>query len=120
MTAVKQVAITRMQHLKSLANYLDNTNERHVVAGHGSQNLVEERNWAREMDATREAYGHNRAARKGANNTFMYHQILAFNPSECSMNGGKMDERACLEYAREYVRQTGQSHIGSMGRGSFL
>lgn len=105
MTAIKQVAVTRSQHLKSLASYLDNANERHDVAGHGSQNLVEERNWAQEMDATREAYGHNKAARKGANNTFMYHQILAFNPSECSMNGGKMDERACLEYAREYVRR---------------
>ena len=104
MTAVKQVAITRAQHLKSLANYLDNTNERHHVAGRGSQNLVDEHNWAREMEATREAYGHNAAARKGAKNTYMYHQILAFNPSDCSMQGGKMDERACLEYAREYVR----------------
>lgn len=105
MTVIKQVAVTRTQHLRSLANYLDTSNERHKACARGSQNLADDRNWAAEMEGTREAHGHNKPARKGAHVTYMYHQIIGFNPDECSMNGGKMDERACMKYAAEYVRR---------------
>lgn len=105
MTAIKQVAVTRTQHLRSLASYLDTSNERHEACARGSQNLADDRDWADEMDRTREAHGHNSPARKGARVTYMYHQILAFNPDDCSMNGGRMDARACMDYAADYVRR---------------
>lgn len=105
MTAIKQVAVTRTQHLRSLESYLGASNERHKACARGSQNLADDHDWANEMDRTREAHGHNKPARRGAGVTYMYHQILAFNPDDCSMNGGKMDERACMGYAAEYIRR---------------
>lgn len=107
MTVVKQVAVTRPRHMASLRRYLDfegrDGQGREKACGHGSQNIADERRWFEEMDATREAHGHNSPSRAGAANTYMYHQILGFNPDDCSMNGGRMDEAACLEYARRYV-----------------
>lgn len=31
------------------------------------------------------------------------HQVLAFNPDECSCNGGPMTPGRCMDYARDYV-----------------
>lgn len=33
----------------------------------------------------------------------MQHQVLAFNPDECSCNGGSMTPGRCMDYARDYV-----------------
>ena len=65
------------------------------------------------MGMTREAYGHNKAARrvrdkktgelKEAKNTILFHQILGFNPDECDLNGGWLSPEACMRYAKEYV-----------------
>lgn len=33
----------------------------------------------------------------------MQHQVLAFNPDECSCNGGPMTPGRCMDYARDYV-----------------
>ena len=101
MTVVKQVAVTSAAHVKNLGRYLD---DERAIAREG-QNLVREGNWQKEMDATREAYGHNSPARAGCANTYMYHQVLGFNPDECAMNGGKMTPQACMDYAREYVQE---------------
>lgn len=101
MTVVKQVAVTSAAHVKNLGHYLD---DERAVAREG-QNLVRESDWQREMDATREAYGHNAPARAGCANTYMYHQVLGFNADECDMNGGRMTPQACMDYAREYVQE---------------
>lgn len=100
MTVVKQVAVTSVAHVKNLGRYLD---DERAITREG-QNLAREGDWEREMDATREAYGHNSPARAGCANTYMYHQVLGFNPDECAMSGGKMTPQACMDYAREYVQ----------------
>ena len=53
--------------------------------------------------ATAAALGHNRPGRAGARCTYMQHQVLAFNPDECSCNGGPMTPGRCMDYARDYV-----------------
>lgn len=105
MTAVKQIAITSANHLKSLRGYLDRSNERHEVADMDSQHLNDPANWEREFDRTREAYGHNRAGKAGAKCTYCYHQIIAFNPSECDLNGGRLTAQDCMGFAREWVER---------------
>lgn len=105
MTAVKQIAITSANHLKSLRGYLDRSNERHEVADMDSQHLNDPANWEREFDRTREAYGHNRAGKAGAKCTYCYHQIIAFNPSECDLNGGRLTAQDCMAFAREWVER---------------
>lgn len=100
MTVVKQVAVTSAAHVANLGRYLD---DERAVARWG-QNLANEADWRREMYATREAYGHNAPARAGSANTYMYHQVLGFNPDECSCNGGPMTPEKCMEYARQYVQ----------------
>ena len=99
MTAIMQKAICSPGHWKNVANYLDD--ERALARA--SQNLADESSWAAEMDATREAYGHNAPGKKGAKCTYAYHQVLAFNPDECSCNGGRMTPEACMKYARQYA-----------------
>lgn len=105
MTAIKQVAITGTQHMKSLSGYLDNTNSKHDVLDFDSRNLGDPANWSREMERTRAAYGHNELGRKGSKCTYCYHQIIAFNPDECDVNGGRMSEGDCMEFAREWVER---------------
>ena len=39
MTAIKQVAVTSSQHMKSLSGYLDRSSERHDALDLDSQNL---------------------------------------------------------------------------------
>lgn len=103
MTAVKQIAITSANHLKSLRGYLDRSNERHEVLDMDSQHLNDPANWEREFDRTREAYGHNRAGKAGAKCTYCYHQIIGFNPSECDLSGGRLSPDDCMRFAREWV-----------------
>lgn len=99
MTAEKQVSITSPSHMKNAARYLND--ERAV--GRGSQNMIDPSNWEKEMERTRIAYGHDVPSRAGAANCIGYHRVLAFNPDECSLNGGKMTANLCMEYARKYA-----------------
>ena len=103
MTVIKQIAITSAQHMKSLSGYLDRANGKHDVLDFDSRNLTDPESWSREMDRTRAAYGHNEPGRKGSKCTYCYHQIIAFNPDECDVNGGKMSRDGCMEFAREWV-----------------
>lgn len=105
MTAIKQVAITSTQHMKSLSGYLDNTNGKHDALDFDSQNLSHPENWSREMERTREAYGHNEPGHKGSKCIYCYHQIIAFNPDECDVNGGRMSKGDCMGFAREWVER---------------
>lgn len=103
MTAIKQVAVTSPQHMKSLAGYLDRTSDRHDALDLDSQNLNDPESWSREFDRTREAYGHNAPGRKGAKCTYCYHQIIGFNPDECDVNGGRLTGPDCMAFAKEWV-----------------
>lgn len=105
MTAIKQIAVTSGAHLKSLRGYLDRSNERHEVLDMDSQHLDNPANWEREFDRTREAYGHNRPGKTGSRCTYLYHQVIAMNPSECDLNGGKMSAGDCMRFAREWVER---------------
>ena len=102
MTAIKQTSVTSRRHLTYLKGYLDW--DRDKALAHGSQNIIDERNWFKEMDDTREVLGHNGAGKAGCKCTYMQHQILAFNPDECSCNGGKMTPARCMDYACDYLR----------------
>lgn len=105
MTAIKQVAVTSTAHLRSLRGYLDSSNDRHEVLGMDSQHLNNPSSWEREFNRTRGAYGHNVAGRSGAKCTYMYHQVIAFNPSECDVNGGRLSPGDCMDFAREWVER---------------
>ncbi len=100
-TAVKQVSVCSRQHLERMRGYLDWGRDKALA--HETWNVIDERDWWREMDETREALGHNRPGRAGARCTYMQHQVLAFNPDECSCNGGPMTPGRCMDYARDYV-----------------
>ena len=102
MTAIKQTSVTSRKHLARLKDYLDW--DRDKALAHDTQNIIDERRWFEEMDETREALGHNRPGKAGCKCTYMQHQILAFNPDECSCNGGKMTPERCMDYARDYLR----------------
>lgn len=102
MTAIKQKSVTSRRHLARLRDYLDW--DRDKALAHDTQNVIDGRRWFEEMDETREALGHNRPGRAGAKCTYMQHQIIAFNPDECSCNGGGMTPERCMDYARDYVR----------------
>ena len=101
MTAVSQTSVCSKRHLANIKSYLDWDREK--ALGHDTLNIIDERRWFQEMDETRESMGHNVAGKAGARCTYMQHQILAFNPDECSCNGGPMTPGRCMDYARDYA-----------------
>lgn len=106
MTVIKQTAVTSSAHASSLTRYI---NDDRALA-RDSQHIVDESRWASEMAETRAVYGHDSPSRPGAKNTIAYHQILAFLPEECSMNGGKMTAEDCMSYARAWVQERYGNH----------
>ena len=113
MTIIKQRAVSAKSHAKHLRAYIND--ERALMRD--VQNIARREAWFKEMDETREVAGHNTAARKGAKNTVMYHQVLAFLPEECDVNGGRLTPELCMVYAKEYA-QTRNSHRTSCARRS--
>lgn len=105
MTVVKQTSVKSPRHLKRLESYLDWDREK--ALDHWTQNLCAEdcREAFREMESTRRAYGHDRPGKVGCRTSYAEHQILAFEPSECSCNGGPMTPERCMEYVRDYVTE---------------
>ena len=101
MTAIKQASVMSGEHLQNLKRYFDWDREK--VLDHDTQHIIDEDRWFEEMDATREAAGHNRPGKQGARCTYMQHQVIGFNPDECSCNGGPMTPSRCMEYARDYI-----------------
>lgn len=71
--------------------------------------MADEGNWDREMARTRAAYGHDVPSRKGAANTVMYHQVIAFNPDETAPSG-KVTPEFAMDYAREWVQRRYPDH----------
>lgn len=91
-------------HLKRLESYLDWNRDK--ALDHDTQNLARTgsaRSHMREMDATREAYGHNRPDKANCACRHLEHQCLAFNPDECDVNDGTMTPSRRMEYTRDYV-----------------
>lgn len=101
MTVIKQKAVCSEGHAKSLRNYVNNPK----ALLRAFQNVRSPKRWAYEMDQVRRRFGHDSASRDGAKNTIMYHQILAFLPDECDVNGGSMTPEMCMRYAEEYARE---------------
>ena len=110
MTIIKQRAVTERGHQRNLRAYI---NDDKKVLLRDSQNMEDCKNlnrWATFMEETRKAFGHDKAARRvrdkktgelvQAKNTIMYHQILAFLPDECDINGGKLTPEDCMRYAK--------------------
>ena len=113
MTIIKQTGVSNKSHQRNLRAYI---NDDRKVLLRGSQNMdhcTNIKRWASFMEATRHKYGHDKAARHirdkktgelvEAKNTIMFHQILAFLPEECDINGGKLTPEDCMKYAKEYV-----------------
>lgn len=106
MTAIKQVSISSAKHEANVARYL---NDERALA-RSSQNIVDESKWAQEMARTRQAYGHDVPSRAGSSNVVLVHQVIAFNPDDASINGGKMTAERCMAYVAEYVRARYPDH----------
>lgn len=101
MTIIKQKSVTTKSHAQNLRNYINDPK----ALLRSFQNIRTPARWSFEMARTREMFGHNKPARSGSKNTIEYHQILAFLPDECDMNGGKMTPELCMKYAQEYARK---------------
>lgn len=113
MTVIKQQSVTESGHQKHLRDYINN--DRKVLL-RDEQNMSachDLKQWASYMSRTREHYGHNKSARKirdketgelvDAKNTILYHQVLAFLPDECDVNGGRLKPEDCMRFAKEYA-----------------
>lgn len=113
MTIIKQRAVNGKGHQQNLRAYI---NDDRKVLLRDSQNLdgcANIKRWATFMEITRRRFGHDKASRrvrdkktgelKQAQNTIMYHQIVAFNADECDINGGKLSPEDCMCYAKEYA-----------------
>lgn len=99
MTIIKQKGVTSERHAENVRRYL---NGKDAVLRDG-WNIAYHEHWYKEMADTRKEYGHDKASKRGAKNTLLYHQILAFLPEECSVNGGAMTPERCMRFAMEYV-----------------
>lgn len=101
MTTIKQVSASSSAHVANVSKYLND--ER--ALRRDSQHIMNDREWEKEMDATRRAYGHDGPSRPGVSSALLYHQVIAFNPDECSCNGGPMTPEKCMDFAREWVQR---------------
>ena len=115
MTVIKQQSVTDRSHQKHLRDYINNDKK---VLLRNEQNMTgchDLKQWASFMSRTRDRYGHNKSARKSrdketgevieAKNTILYHQVLAFLPDECDVNGGKLKPEDCMRFAKEYANR---------------
>lgn len=100
MTVVKTKAVTSTAHMANVSRYLDSDK----ALTRETQFVNDPDRWASEMDATREAYGHNEPGRAGAKTTYGWHQVIGFLPEDADFNGGKMSAEKCMSFAREWVQ----------------
>ena len=113
MTIIKQSAVTSKSHQKNLRAYINDDRKVLLRDSQHLEHCTNIKRWATFMEATRRRYGHDKASRHirdkktgelvEAKNTIMYHQILAFLPDECDINGGRLTPEDCMRYAKEYV-----------------
>lgn len=115
MTIIKQTGVQSSGHMKNLRGYINDDRKVILRDSLNMDGCTNPKRWAHHMWMTREAYGHNKAARrvrdkktgelKEAKNTILFHQILGFNPDECDLNGGRLSPDVCMRYAKEYVEK---------------
>lgn len=115
MTVIKQTGVQSNSHMKNLRGYINDDRKVILRDSLNMDGCTNPKRWAHHMWMTREAYGHNKAARrirdkktgelKEAKNTILFHQILGFNPDECDLNGGQLSPEDCMRYAKEYVER---------------
>ena len=113
LTIIKQTGVQSSGHMKNLRGYINDDRKVILRDSLNMDGCTNPKRWAHHMWMTREAYGHNKAARrvrdkktgelKEAKNTILFHQILGFNPDECDLNGGRLSPEECMRYAKEYV-----------------
>lgn len=113
MTIIKQTGVQSAGHMKNLRAYINDDKKVLLRDNLNMDGCTNPNRWMHHMFLTREMFGHNKAARrvrdketgelKQAKNTVLYHQILAFNPDECDLNGGTLTPEDCMRYAKEYV-----------------
>ena len=111
MTIIKQTGVQSNGHMKNLRGYINDDRKVLVRDSLNMDGCTNPKRWSHHMWMTREAYGHNKAARrvrdkktgelKEAKNTILFHQILGFNPDECDLNGGWLSPEECMRYAKE-------------------
>ncbi|WP_162457451.1 relaxase/mobilization nuclease domain-containing protein [Gordonibacter urolithinfaciens] len=103
MTIVSQKAVASAKHARKLKDYIEGKDAllRDCI------NVFEPHRAFEEMAETRRAAGHDRPSRRGAANTVMLHQVLAFLPEEADVNGGPLSPEDCMRYAREYASRRG-------------
>ena len=95
MTIIKQTGVQSSGHMKNLRGYINDDRKVILRDSLNMDGCTNPKRWAHHMWMTREAYGHNKAARrvrdkktgelKEAKNTILFHQILGFNPDECDL-----------------------------------
>ena len=113
MTIIKQSGVSSKSHQQNLRAYINDDRKVLLRDSQNMEHCVNIKRWATFMEATRRRFGHNKAARHirdkktgelvEAKNTIMLHQILAFLPEECDINGGKLTPEDWMRYAKEYV-----------------
>ena len=114
MTIIKQTGVSNRSHQRNLRQYINDDRKVLLRDSQNMEDCINIKRWASFMEATRHRYGHDKASRKvrdkktgelvDARNTIMYHQILAFLPDECDINGGTLTPEDCMRYAKEYAR----------------
>lgn len=113
MTIIKQTGVSSKSHQKNLRAYINDDRKVLMRASQNMEHCTNIKRWVTFMEATRRKYGHDKSSRHirdkktgelvEAKNTIMYHQILAFLPDECDINGGKLTPEDCMRYAKDYV-----------------
>ena len=86
MTIIKQTGVQSSGHMKNLRGYINDDRKVILRDSLNMDGCTNPKRWAHHMWMTREAYGHNKAARrvrdkktgelKEAKNTILFHQIL--------------------------------------------
>ena len=113
MTIIKQTAVSSDAHVKNLRAYINDDTKVLLRSQQNLRSPHDLKNWASQMQRTQKRCKHTSARKHrdketgelvASKNTTMYHQILAFLPEECDLNGGSLTPQKCLEYAQQYVQ----------------
>lgn len=113
MTIIKQTAVSSDTHVKNLRAYINDDTKVLLRSQQNLKDTYDLKNWASQMQRTQKRCKHTSARKHRdketgelveSKNTTMYHQILAFLPEECDMNGGTLTPQKCLDYAQQYVQ----------------
>lgn len=109
-TVIKTKSVSSASHFSHVASYFESDK----ALARETEFISKPDHWAAEMKATREAYGHDGAARSGKS-ALGYHFVIGFLPEDADFNGGKMTAERCMEFARDWIEERYGS-AGSPGK----